>query len=591
MDISHAQRAEAALTRMLASVGDCSAADLRRDLETSKAIGSKLAAYQARAAAALAALERHGDGGAGVLRHATGVSRRRAESQARTARVLEDMPAVREALEDGRVTFANAARLAQAAEGTGSGAVEADASLLAKAESMTDDRFAREARRWTASHQPDDGEADFQRLRARRWLHLWDRDDGMTQLRGELDPVTGERIRNRLEAEARRLRRAAGGGGVGGVGEAGAGAGGEAKGDGDGGDGDGKPTFAQAMADSLDGLTAIGSSVGGFAGDGGPYSRGNGGNGGACESGGAGTPAREGNPNNRDSDGTAHAADDTGTEEPNPSRRDGSNGGSPTGDDPATRSNDNARDTGSGVGASTAITGNAARANNTNTGGSHHDSSGVSSGSRDRRTSDNASDPDPAAEATSTNTGGSRRDNGAGGGSGDTRDRRTSGSGDSDCSCGRRKASVRPIADIAVVSHVDSATGDLVSQLATGEPLPPSVLEMLACNAAITGVLYDTAGTPLWRGTTKRTATAAQLKALIARDGGCVGCGCHPALCQAHHIRPASQGGPTTISNMVLLCWYCHQRVHHNQWTVARRHGRFEVLPPVRTRWGPARAP
>ena len=585
MDISHAQRAEAALTRMLVSVGDCSAADLRRDLETSKAIGSKLAAYQARAAAALAALERHGDGGAGVLRHATGVSRRRAESQARTARVLEDMPAVREALEDGRVTFANAARLAQAAEGTGSGAVEADASLLAKAESMTDDRFAREARRWTASHQPDDGEADFQRLRARRWLRLWDRDDGMTQLRGELDPVTGERIRNRLEAEARRLRRAAGGGGVGGVGEAGAG------GDGGGGDGNGKPTFAQAMADSLDGLTAIGSSVGGFAGDGGPYSRGNGGNGGACESGGAGTPAREGNPNNRDSDGTAHAADDTGTEEPNPSRRDGSDGGSPTGDDPATRSNDNTGDTDSGDGASTAVTRNAARANNTNTGGSHHDISGVSGGSRDRRTSDNTSDPDPAAEATSTNTGGSRRDNGAGGGSGDTRDRRTSGSGDSDCSCGRRKASVRPIADIAVVSHVDSATGDLVSQLATGEPLPPSVLEMLACNAAITGVLYDTAGTPLWRGTTKRTATAAQLKALIARDGGCVGCGCHPALCQAHHIRPASQGGPTTISNMVLLCWYCHQRVHHNQWTVARRHGRFEVLPPVRTRWGPARAP
>lgn len=581
MDISHAQRAEAALTQMLASVGDCSAAELRRDLGTSKAIGSKLAAYQSRAAATLAALERHGDGGAGVLRHATGVSRRRAQSQARTARVLEDMPAVREALEDGRVTFANAARLAQAAEGTGSGAVEADASLLAKAEAMTDDRFAREARRWTASHQRDDGEADYQRRRARRWLRLWDGDDGMTQLRGELDPVTGERIRNRLETEARRLRRSASRGGD---------SGGEGGGEGDGGDGDGKPTFPQAMADSLDGLTAIGSSVGRFAGDGDPYSRGNGGNSGACESGGAGTPAREGNPNNRDSDGTAHADSNLTTEEPNPSKRDGSDGGSPTGDDPGTRSNDDAGDTDSGDG-STAVTGNAAKANNTNTGGSHHDSSGVSGGSRDRRTSDNASDPDPAAEANSTNTGGSRRDNGAGGGSRDTRGRLTSRSGDRDCSCGRRKASVRPIADIAVVSHVDSDTGDLVSQLATGEPLPPSVLEMLACNAAITGVLYGTAGTPLWRGTTKRTATAAQLKALIARDGGCVGCGCHPALCQAHHIRPASQGGPTTISNMVLLCWNCHQRVHHNQWTVARRHGRFEVLPPVRARWGPARAP
>ena len=98
VDISHAQRAEAALTQMLASVDDASASELRRDLGTSKAIGSKLAAYQSRAAATLAALERHGDGGAGVLRHATGVSRRRAQSQARTARVLEDMPAVREAL-------------------------------------------------------------------------------------------------------------------------------------------------------------------------------------------------------------------------------------------------------------------------------------------------------------------------------------------------------------------------------------------------------------------------------------------------------------------------------------------------------------
>ena len=142
-----------------------------------------------------------------------------------------------------------------------------------------------------------------------------------------------------------------------------------------------------------------------------------------------------------------------------------------------------------------------------------------------------------------------------------------------------------------MVSYVDTGTGDLVSQLATGEPLPPSVLERLACNASITGILYDTAGTPLWRGTTKRTATAAQLKALIARDGGCGGCGCHPALCQAHHIRPVSQGGRTTIANMVLLCWNCHYKVHHHQWTVVRRHGRFGLLPPVRTRSGPAHAP
>ena len=426
MVISQAQRAETAVTQMLAAVGDGSVAavDLRRALEMSKAIASKLAAFQARAAAVLAARESHGDGGAGVLRHATGVSRRQAEGQARAVRVLDDLPVVRDALEEGKLSFANAARLAAAAEAAGAGAVQADAGLLSKAVSMSDDQFAREARRWAARHQSDRGEADHARRRARRFLKVWDGDDGMTHLRGELDPVTGERIRNRLEAEARRLRRTD--------------------------DRSERRTFPQAMADALDGLTAVGSSAGGVGGD----------------------------------DGRRM----------------------------------NSRAGGGDVG---------------------------------------------------------RRGNGGGGG---------------DPGVGSVHRG-RPIADIAVVCHVDPDTGELVSQLATGEPLPPSVLELLACNASITGVLYDTTGTPLWRGTTKRTATAAQLKALIARDGGCVGCGCHPALCQAHHIKPASQGGPTTISNMVLLCWNCHHKVHHNQWTVARRHGRFELLPPVRTRQAQARAP
>ena len=239
MVISQAQRAETAVTQMLAAVGDGSVAavDLRRALEMSKAIASKLAAFQARAAAVLAARESHGDGGAGVLRHATGVSRRQAEGQARAVRVLDDLPVVRDALEEGKLSFANAARLAAAAEAAGAGVVQADAGLLSKAVSMSDDQFAREARRWAARHQSDRGEADHARRRARRFLKVWDGDDGMTHLRGELDPVTGERIRNRLEAEARRLRRTD--------------------------DRSERRTFPQAMADALDGLTAAGSGAGG----------------------------------------------------------------------------------------------------------------------------------------------------------------------------------------------------------------------------------------------------------------------------------------------------------------------------------------
>ena len=40
--------------------------------------------------------------------------------------------------------------------------------------------------------------------------------------------------------------------------------------------------------------------------------------------------------------------------------------------------------------------------------------------------------------------------------------------------------------------------------------------------------------------------------------------GCdHPAnWCEAHHLRPWSQGGPTDIDNAVLLCPHDHHRIH-----------------------------
>ena len=458
-----------------AKSGDATTSDMRVGLERSKALVAMLAVFQTVAAATTAARESHGDGGAGVLRHATGVSRRQAEGRVRTVRVLDDLPAVRDALEAGKVSFANAARLAEASEAAGADAVRADAGLLSDAKSMSDDQFAREARRWAARNRSDRGEADYAQRRARRSLRIWDSDDGMTHLRGELDPVTGERIRNRLEAEAHRLRRSDGR--------------------------DERRTFPQAMADALDGVTATGSDI--------------------VQGRGRTNRARGGhspNGSNNVQDRGGHSPDGSnnaqGRGRTNPARSGQSPGGRAGGD--ASCRSGNGRDSDAG-------------------------------GRRDNG-------PDGDAVADNLHRG-------------------------------------RPIADIAVVSYVDSGTGDLVSQLATGEPLPPSVLERLACNASITGILYDTNGTPLWRGTSKRTATAAQLRALIARDGGCVGCGCHPALCQAHHIRPASQGGPTTIANMVLLCWDCHYKVHHNQWTVVRRHGRFGLLPPERTRWGPARAP
>ncbi len=207
MLIDSAHRAEAAAKEMLGYVddGSVSCAEMREALAVCAAFMAAGSAFQAAAARLIAQAERHGDGGAQVLADAAGLSRRDAHSQVKTAEAIGAVPAVRDAVESGRVSQANAKRLADAVQKTSAADVESDGELLAKAESMRPEQFAREARRWTAEHQADGGESEYRRLRARRCVRVWDGDDGMVHLRGEFDPVTGKRIANRLRAEARRL--------------------------------------------------------------------------------------------------------------------------------------------------------------------------------------------------------------------------------------------------------------------------------------------------------------------------------------------------------------------------------------------------
>lgn len=58
-----------------------------------------------------------------------------------------------------------------------------------------------------------------------------------------------------------------------------------------------------------------------------------------------------------------------------------------------------------------------------------------------------------------------------------------------------------------------------------------------------------------------------------------------------HHVEPVSRGGPTNIDNMMLLCWWCHQKVHHHGWReVPDGRGLYTIEPPERIRHGPAHA-
>jgi Domain of unknown function (DUF222)/HNH endonuclease len=90
---------------------------------------------------------------------------------------------------------------------------------------------------------------------------------------------------------------------------------------------------------------------------------------------------------------------------------------------------------------------------------------------------------------------------------------------------------------------------------------------------------------PLAVGFAARYASPAQRAALAARDGnGCAHPGCTvPAWrCVAHHIRHWSDGGPTDISNMVLLCRYHHRRVHHGRLAVVWQDTHYTTQQPQR---------
>ncbi len=247
MVIELVERLDAAASELLMCLkrGEASSEELLGVLSGTRAVRGKLDTAQALAAASVAGSRSHGDGGAHVLAESTGMHRRDARSQVRTVAAIGAMPAVQDAVEEGRMPLANAGQLADALDKTSAGEIESDEELLAKAESLPPDKFAKEAKQWTAERQADDGEAEYGRQRARRAVRIWNGDDGMVHLYGQFDPVTGRRIRNRLDKEAHRLHGAdktqarAGGGGV--------------------------RSLTQCMADAFENMT------GGTAGGGKPY--------------------------------------------------------------------------------------------------------------------------------------------------------------------------------------------------------------------------------------------------------------------------------------------------------------------------------
>jgi hypothetical protein len=120
------------------------------------------------------------------------------------------------------------------------------------------------------------------------------------------------------------------------------------------------------------------------------------------------------------------------------------------------------------------------------------------------------------------------------------------------------------------------------AELGWGGPITPGSARRIACDAQLIPVLLGSGGQPLDVGRASHSIPTGIRRALVARDRGCAfpGCDRPPAWCDGHHIRHWADGGPTAITNLVLLCGHHHRTVHHHGWQARIVDGLPVFLPP-----------
>jgi len=127
-----------------------------------------------------------------------------------------------------------------------------------------------------------------------------------------------------------------------------------------------------------------------------------------------------------------------------------------------------------------------------------------------------------------------------------------------------------------VVVHVDAevlADADQPGQsvLEDGARVPAGTSQRLACDASRVVMRHDRDGRVVEVDARTRTIPPALRRALHHRDRGCRFPGCGVRFGQGHHIRHWAQGGPTTLSNLAMLCRRHHRAVHEEGYGLDRQ--------------------
>ena len=137
-----------------------------------------------------------------------------------------------------------------------------------------------------------------------------------------------------------------------------------------------------------------------------------------------------------------------------------------------------------------------------------------------------------------------------------------------------------------VVLHVSAETltndeGD-ISHIEDGPRVSAETSRRICCDAGISVLSEDEDGTPLNIGRKSRIIPPAMRRALKARDENCRFPGCtHKYYIDGHHIKHWSDGGETSLDNLVQLCRHHHRLVHEGGFTCTKNsEGKIEFRNP-----------
>lgn len=135
---------------------------------------------------------------------------------------------------------------------------------------------------------------------------------------------------------------------------------------------------------------------------------------------------------------------------------------------------------------------------------------------------------------------------------------------------------------VVIVRLEDLEHRAAAASLEFGGALSAATPRQLACDAAVIPMVLSSTGVPLDVCRVSRTVPDGLRHAVTVRDGGCAfpGCDRQPSWCEVHHVVEWQHGGPTELSNLVMLCSEHHRLIHHTHWGVQMVAGLPEFIPP-----------